>query len=65
MFEDSPQAVWMIPMAVSLGWGIVFATFITLILVPVLILIFNDVSQLFYRLYGLDNSYQEEQEPMV
>lgn len=65
MFEDSPQAVWMIPMAVSLGWGIVFATFITLILVPVLILIFNDVSQFFYHLYGLDNSYLEETEPAI
>ena len=53
MFEDSPQAVWMIPMAVSLGWGIVFATFITLLLVPVLILMFNDVTQFFYRLYNI------------
>ena len=54
MFEDSPQAVWMIPMAVSLGWGIVFATSITLLLVPVLILIFNDFNQFLIKLYGID-----------
>ena len=54
MFEDSPQAIWMIPMAISLGWGIVFATAITLLLVPVLILIFNDFNQLVYKLYGID-----------
>jgi multidrug efflux pump subunit AcrB len=54
MFEDSPQAAWMIPMAVSLGWGIVFATAITLLLVPALILIFNDFNQFLYKLYGID-----------
>jgi hypothetical protein len=65
MFEDSPQAVWMIPMAVSLGWGIVFATFITLLLVPVLILIFNDISQFLYRLYGVDQTIYKEEESVV
>ena len=35
MFEKSTQAQFLIPMAVSLGFGILFATFITLILVPV------------------------------
>ncbi|MCW9021427.1 MAG: efflux RND transporter permease subunit, partial [Sedimenticola sp.] len=35
LFEQSTQAQFMIPMAVSLGFGILFATFITLLLVPV------------------------------
>jgi multidrug efflux pump subunit AcrB len=35
LFEQSTQAQFLIPMAVSLGFGILFATFITLILVPV------------------------------
>jgi multidrug efflux pump subunit AcrB len=65
MFEDSPQAVWMIPMAVSLGWGIVFATFITLLLVPVMILIFNDVIQFLYRLYRIDFTNHEEEETIA
>ncbi len=35
LFEQSTQAQFLIPMAVSLGFGILFATFITLLLVPV------------------------------
>ncbi|MFC3031910.1 efflux RND transporter permease subunit [Pseudoalteromonas fenneropenaei] len=35
LFERSTQAQFLIPMAVSLGFGILFATFITLILVPI------------------------------
>lgn len=35
LFEKATQAQFLIPMAVSLGFGIVFATFITLLMVPV------------------------------
>ncbi|AWB67279.1 acriflavine resistance protein B [Saccharobesus litoralis] len=35
LFEKQTQAQFLIPMAVSLGFGILFATFITLVLVPV------------------------------
>ncbi|GMM84686.1 efflux RND transporter permease subunit [Pseudoalteromonas sp. MTN2-4] len=35
LFEQQTQAQFLIPMAVSLGFGIVFATLITLVLVPV------------------------------
>lgn len=35
LFEKETQAQFLIPMAISLGFGIIFATFITLILVPV------------------------------
>ena len=35
LFEQSTQAQFLIPMAVSMAFGIIFATFITLILVPV------------------------------
>ncbi len=35
LFEKSTQAQFLIPMAVSLAFGILFATFITLLLVPV------------------------------
>jgi multidrug efflux pump subunit AcrB len=43
IFETSLQARFLIPMAVSLGYGIVFATAITLILVPTLYRILEDV----------------------
>jgi multidrug efflux pump subunit AcrB len=39
----------MAPMAFALGWGLVFATPLTLILVPCIYLIGNDVSRLFRR----------------
>ena len=47
IFETSRQARFMIPMAISLGFGIVFATLITLILVPCLYLVVDDVVRLF------------------
>ncbi|MCU0303694.1 MAG: efflux RND transporter permease subunit [Thermoanaerobaculales bacterium] len=46
IFETSMQARFLVPMAVSLGYGIVFATAITLILVPVLYRIVEDVRAL-------------------
>lgn len=58
MFESSTQAQFLIPMAVSLGWGVLFATFITLLLVPVTTLIFHDVGVFFKWLYG------KEKEPV-
>ena len=45
IFETSRQARFMIPMALSLGFGILFATVITLILVPCLYLLIEDVHQ--------------------
>ena len=47
IFEKSTQAQFLIPMAVSLGFGILFATFITLILVPVCYLLLEDITGLF------------------
>jgi len=42
IFETSRQARFLIPMALSLGYGILFATSITLILVPSLYMIIED-----------------------
>jgi multidrug efflux pump subunit AcrB len=50
IFETSVQARFLIPMAVSLGFGILFATFITLLLIPALYIILDDVQQLFKKL---------------
>ena len=43
MFETSRQARFLIPMALSLGYGILFATVISLLLVPSLFLITEDI----------------------
>jgi multidrug efflux pump subunit AcrB len=52
IFEKSTQAQFLIPMAVSLGFGILFATFITLILVPLNYLLLEDFRGFVGRLFG-------------
>ncbi|MEE2729622.1 MAG: efflux RND transporter permease subunit [Pseudomonadota bacterium] len=50
--ETSHQAQFLIPAAVSLGYGILFATLITLILIPALLYIQHDVKDGWQRLSG-------------
>ena len=47
IFETSRQARFLIPMAISLGYGILFATFITLVLVPSLYMVIDDFHRRF------------------
>lgn len=51
-FETSLQAQLVVPMATSLAFGILFATFITLALIPTLYLIGDDLTRLTQRLLG-------------
>lgn len=44
ILETSVQARFLIPMALSLGFGVLFATFIILLLVPALYLLIEDVA---------------------
>lgn len=48
IFETSRQARFMIPMAISLGYGLIFATAITLVLVPSIYLIIEDIKRFFH-----------------
>ena len=48
-FEVSAQAQIVIPMAVSLAFGVLFATIVTLVLIPCLYLIVEDIKGLFKR----------------
>jgi multidrug efflux pump subunit AcrB len=52
IFETSRQARFMIPMAISLGFGILFATLITLFLVPSLYLLVEDWMRTWDRFFG-------------
>jgi multidrug efflux pump subunit AcrB len=45
ILETSVQARFLIPMAVSLGFGVMFATFITLLLVPAAYVILDDAKR--------------------
>ena len=60
IFETSRQARFMIPMAISLGFGIVFATVITLVLVPCLYLIIEDT-----RIFLWNSSGRQKVSPAV
>ena len=51
IFERSIQAQFLIPMAVSLAFGIIFATFITLLLIPCAYVITEDVKGFFLGLF--------------
>ena len=59
--ETSMQAQFLIPAAASLGYGILFATIITLILIPALLMINIDVKRLVKKIFSKsieqDNSY--------
>ncbi len=61
IFEKSTQAQFLIPMAVSLGFGIMFATLITLILIPCNYVILEDIKSLFSN----KPAEQRKQQPIV
>ena len=45
MWNKSLDASFMVPMAVSLGFGVLFATLITLVLVPTTYMILDDIGR--------------------
>ncbi len=47
ILETSVQAQFLIPMAISLGFGILFATFITLLIIPAFYLVVEDLKSIF------------------
>ncbi|MGB1537605.1 MAG: efflux RND transporter permease subunit, partial [Pseudomonadales bacterium] len=49
MFNTSVQAQFLVPMAVSLAFGVLFATVITLLVVPAIYCAFEDFGALFKR----------------
>ena len=49
LFEQSLQARFLIPMAISLAFGVLFSTFVILLLIPVLYVILEDFKGLFGR----------------
>jgi multidrug efflux pump subunit AcrB len=52
LLEKSLQAQFLIPMAISLAFGVIFATFITLLMVPALYLILEDIKRVGYWFIG-------------
>ncbi|MBN2315628.1 MAG: efflux RND transporter permease subunit [Sedimentisphaerales bacterium] len=65
IFETSRQARFMIPMAISLGFGILFATAISLVIVPCLYLMAEDVLGFLRRLFPEDQDVVTTPSPEV
>ena len=51
-FEKSVQAQFLVPMAISLSFGVMFATLVTLVLVPSGYMILEDIKLVWNWLYG-------------
>jgi len=59
ILETSLQAKFLIPMAVSLGFGVVFATAITLLLIPALYMMLIDFQRLFLGHRKMEEDFHE------
>jgi len=51
LIEKSVQAKFLVPMAISLAFGVLFATLITLILVPTSYMVIEDIKGVFYKYF--------------
>ena len=60
ILETSRQAQFLIPMAISLGYGIVFATVIVLFMIPALYLVLEDVKRLIAPVGGSPPSGRDD-----
>jgi multidrug efflux pump subunit AcrB len=62
LYETSHQAQFLIPAAVSLAYGIMFATVITLILIPVLLVVHYDIGRFLSWFKWWINPFAERKE---
>jgi len=62
--EESTQAQFLIPMAVSLGFGILFATLLTLVLIPTFYLIVEDIKNIPQKISDLIHAEEDIEEEL-
>ena len=65
IMETSFQAQFLIPMAISLAYGVLIGTGFILLLFPVLLLTINDLKVLFYKFWNGKTVTPEEIEPVI
>lgn len=65
ILETSFQAQFLIPMAISVAYGVFFGTFITLLFFPVLILIFNDFRRMMKWFWTGEKPTREQVERVI
>ena len=59
IYEKSRQAAFLKPMAITIAFGVLFATLLTLVLIPCLILIVNDIKRFLHRIWFWENVERE------
>ena len=65
ILETSRQAQFLIPMAVSVAYGLVFGTFILLLILPALFLVVNKLRCIWFRTVRSKMFASESVEPAV
>ncbi|MDO6526739.1 efflux RND transporter permease subunit [Motilimonas sp. 1_MG-2023] len=65
MMETSMQAQMVIPMAVSLAYGVLFSTVVTLFLIPSLYLMIDDIQRVVQRIRGKKPAAKPAPEPLA
>lgn len=63
ILEKSMQAQFLIPMAISIAFGVLFATLLTLVLIPCLMAILNDIRRTYYLVWHFRLPSRDEVEP--
>ncbi|MFT6433704.1 MAG: multidrug efflux pump subunit AcrB [Candidatus Azotimanducaceae bacterium] len=61
MFNKSVQAQFLVPMATSLAFGVLFATMVTLLVVPSGYMVLEDLKSLIARLFSLSDNATADQ----
>jgi multidrug efflux pump subunit AcrB len=65
ILETSFHAQFLIPMAISVAYGVLFGTFFILLFFPVTVLIMNDVRRFFYWLWNGEKCERIDVEPVI
>ncbi|MCW5900406.1 MAG: efflux RND transporter permease subunit [Flavobacteriales bacterium] len=65
IFNRTFQAQFIIPMAISVAYGLMLATFVTLVVLPVCITAMNDLRRGVFRLWNMRTATPEELEPAI
>jgi multidrug efflux pump subunit AcrB len=65
ILETSRQAQFLIPMAVSVAYGLIFGTFILLLVLPALVLVVNKVRHILHSAFSSNEVTPERVEPAV
>lgn len=66
IFEKSMQAQFLIPMAIAIAYGLLLATFLTLVFLPSILILFNKMNKVYFWLKtGVVAENDAESEPAV